>query len=166
MKKKLEGPPPVVADQAKALSAAVAELAALKPKLAEAEGKVLTLSAASKPPDVEVVEGFAETDIDGLQVCVDRGAITPAVCAGLKELMIGTKGKRSIMLFSRAAVEGGETARYTRRVIEILKDNKPIPPGTRTGVQELSAAAGAGKEKPSDKNEMLDVAKEMFGRKP
>jgi hypothetical protein len=113
-----------------------------------------------------VVEGLAEVDESGLQTCVDRGAITPAVCAKLKSVLIGTKGNRSVMLFSRAAVEGSEPARITRQVIEALKDNKPIPPGTKTGVQELSAAAGAGKEKPSDKNEMLDVAKEMFGRKP
>ena len=110
--------------------------------------------------DADVAEGLAEgieSRVEGLVAC---GAVTPAVAKNLTTLLAGKMGGRPAMLLSKQApgVEGDQS--IARQVIDVLKENKPVETGERTGLQVLTREVPGGSEAAPGFNP--DVNKDMI----
>ena len=114
-----------------ATEATTAETA--KVKALEAAG---TESEFSLDPDTaDVLAEGIEARIEGLVAC---SAVNPDVGKKLGALLAGAEGARPAMLLSRKALGKGAEQSLARRIVDVLKDNKLVETGERTGVQVLS----------------------------
>jgi len=111
--------------------------------------------------DPELLDGLAEGAEDRIDALVERGRITPAVAAGLKELLVGSPGSRNAYALSRK-VSGTEES-IVRGVINVLEQNEPVQLGERTAGQYVALSRHTPGQSPPECSpetirEMIDMA--------
>lgn len=111
----------------------------LRGQLAEAQAELVEATPAEPSAHTFLIsdgelDELAAIDDEHLQLCVDRGALTPAVARRLAQVLLGQSGQRPRLTLSRG---GDGSMRLSRAVIECLKENRPVAFGAQTGVQSL-----------------------------
>ena len=118
------------------------KLAASKEEATQLTAKVEKIEADHNAGTLELDADVADTLAEAIEARIEGlvaiNAVTPDVAKKLSAVLAGAVGARPAVLLSRKALGDGAEQSLARKIVDVLKENKPVATGERTGVQTLT----------------------------